>query len=423
MASWRPPGDTRGASAGCAEVIAHARGHVARCCAGHRRSVARAHVATTTAGYLMTVSFGALRCGRPGAASRRRGARRRRRRGARAARGRVVVAEDHALPGFARIDAEHRVDRNLELPRHPPKRVSKVDRLVAELERAGRRVRHVQHDLAVLHVLLRNLDAVAACVDDEMRREAVVDHPLVHRPEQIRALLGLRRGRQLLAYLLLELGEARLERGSREHLVHVALDRPRWSRGSLMLNNGNRQRIGAIVQSTSENSSLKKNFFAEKISTLDRMLSSSAFTARPGGLRSTPVPISSASEYQSFSIRYSASRNCARVTGSTGISGGCGKRSSRYSMITRESYSTRSRSTSVGTLLYGFRSSRSSGSLPSSHVDDIDADALLGEHEPRPMAPRVGRLRKQRHHRATVGNDGHKTLSPWRRARPVELED
>src|SRR5690606_16685180 len=65
-------------------------------------------------------------------------------------------------------------------------------------------------------------------------------------------------------------------------------------------------------------------------------------------------------------MRNSASLKCARVTGSTGISGGCGNRSSRYSMITRESYRTRSRSTSVGTLLYGFRSRRSSGRLPSS---------------------------------------------------------
>src|SRR5882672_9595834 len=65
-------------------------------------------------------------------------------------------------------------------------------------------------------------------------------------------------------------------------------------------------------------------------------------------------------------MRYSASRNCARVTGSTGIRGGCGKRSSRYSMMTRESYSTRSRSTRVGTLWYGLRSSRSSGNLPGS---------------------------------------------------------
>jgi hypothetical protein len=70
-----------------------------------------------------------------------------------------------------------------------------------------------------------------------------------------------------------------------------------------MLKSGKRHKIGAIVQSTSENSSLKKNFFAAKISTLERMLSSSDFTARDAGLRSPPEPISPASEYQSFSMR------------------------------------------------------------------------------------------------------------------------
>ena len=71
---------------------------------------------------------------------------------------------------------------------------------------------------------------------------------------------------------------------------------------------------------------------------------------------------SSAIEYQSVSMRNNASLNCARITGSTGINGGCGKRSSKYSMITRESYRVRSRSTKVGTVWYGFRSIRSSGS-------------------------------------------------------------
>ena len=41
----------------------------------------------------------------------------------------------------------------------------------------------------------------------------------------------------------------------------------------------------------------------------------------------------------------------SKLVGRTVTNGGCGKRSSRYSMMTRESYSTRSRSTSVGTLL------------------------------------------------------------------------
>ena len=84
-------------------------------------------------------------------------------------------------------------ERNLKLLRHPAEARLEADRFIAELERARSRVRDVEHDLAVLHVLLRDFDAVAAGVDDEMRGEAVVDHPFVHRPDQIRALLGLRR--------------------------------------------------------------------------------------------------------------------------------------------------------------------------------------------------------------------------------------
>ncbi len=67
--------------------------------------------------------------------------------------------------------------------------------------------------------------------------------------------------------------------------------------------------------------------------------------------------------YQSFSIWNNAKRDFDLETGSTGISGGCGNLSSKYSIITRESYNTKSRSTSVGTELYGFSSERSSGLL------------------------------------------------------------
>ena len=54
MASWRPPGDTRGASSAAREVIALPRG---------LKGVATLPRATAakSAGYLMTVSFGALR--------------------------------------------------------------------------------------------------------------------------------------------------------------------------------------------------------------------------------------------------------------------------------------------------------------------------------------------------------------------------
>src|SRR5690606_21594595 len=40
-------------------------------------------------------------------------------------------------------------------------------------------------------------------------------------------------------------------------------------------------------------------------------------------------------------------------------------------------------------------------------VDDVDVDALLGEDQPRAMTPRVGRPRKERHDRSTVGDYRH----------------
>src|SRR5690606_37260074 len=40
-------------------------------------------------------------------------------------------------------------------------------------------------------------------------------------------------------------------------------------------------------------------------------------------------------------------------------------------------------------------------------VDDVDVDALLGQHEASAMTPRVGRPREERHDRATVGDYRH----------------
>ena len=61
---------------------------------------------------------------------------------------------------------------------------------------------------------------------------------------------------------------------------------------------------------------------------------SSLHTGQRWGGRFLPDSRSVISEYQSFLIRYKARRLRARDTGSTGIRGGCGKRSSRYSVIT-----------------------------------------------------------------------------------------
>ena len=59
----------------------------------------------------------------------------------------------------------------------------------------------------------------------------------------------------------------------------------------------------------------------------------------------------------------SISRARARITGSAGISCGCGKRSSMYSLMMFDSYRIRSRSTSTGRRLYGFITAMSSGLL------------------------------------------------------------
>ena len=87
----------------------------------------------------------------------------------------------------------------------PPARLERTtNSLPRERVRRSRGWLTFEHDLAVLDVRLGNADARRACASTtRVRREAVIDHPLVHRPQQIRPLLCLER--RLLAYLLLEL--------------------------------------------------------------------------------------------------------------------------------------------------------------------------------------------------------------------------
>src|ERR1700748_3675932 len=66
-------------------------------------------------------------------------------------------------------------------------------------------------------------------------------------------------------------------------------------------------------------------------------------------------------ENSSFSKLNRNRRTRARATGSPGISCGCGKRSSMYSLMMCDSYRMRSRSTRIGTSLYGFINAMSSG--------------------------------------------------------------
>ena len=98
----------------------------------------------------------------------------------------VVVGENHALPGFARVDREHGVNRHAH--RHADAAEASTERhlLVAEAQVRRGAPAHVQHDLAVLHVRSRHLDVAGIGVDDEMRRAEAVRDPLMDGPQQVR---------------------------------------------------------------------------------------------------------------------------------------------------------------------------------------------------------------------------------------------
>jgi hypothetical protein len=92
-----------------------------------------------------------------------------------------------------------------------------------------------------------------------------------------------------------------------------------------------------MQQSTRVNSSLMKNGFSAKIGAMARMPSRSSLVERLTTLSLREFWIDSMSVHQSCSMRCMNRRLSARATGYTGSSGGCGKRSSRYSIITRVS--------------------------------------------------------------------------------------
>ena len=100
----------------------------------------------------------------------------------------------------------------------------------------------------------------------------------------------------------------------------------------------------------------------------------------------------------SFSKRCRNSRARARITGSAGISCGCGKRSSMYSLMMFDSCSTRSRSTSTGTWLYGFITARSSGLWSRSTSMIWKSMPFLVQHDAAALAERVGRAGIKGHH-------------------------
>src|SRR5690606_11063100 len=199
-------------------------------------------------------------------------------------RRRLLVREDHAVPVLARVDPEHGVDGHLDAMRDAGETRLERHDLVAEHEAARRGGADVQNELAIDGVTRRCDQPLVRRVDDDVGRHVIVQYPLVHRTEQIRALLRHRRYWRISCSISVRLAwnDGRENTSSMYRWIGFACG-GRW-----MPNNGRRHRIGAIVQSTSENSSLRKYRFAAKISTLDRMLSSSALIARATGLRSLP---------------------------------------------------------------------------------------------------------------------------------------
>src|SRR5690606_24130339 len=108
----------------------------------------------------------------------------------RSGRRRLLVREDHPVAVLAGVDPEHGVDRHLDALGYAGESGLEGHSLVAEHEGAGRDRTDVQDELAVDGMARRRDEPRMRRVDDDMGRHVVVQYPLVHRTEQIRALLG-----------------------------------------------------------------------------------------------------------------------------------------------------------------------------------------------------------------------------------------
>src|SRR5690606_989394 len=159
----------------------------------------------------------------------------------------------------------------------------------------------IQHNLAVVHKLLRHLHALQAGIDQQVRRTLVIQNPLMQRPHQIRTTGGH--------------GTAHQSRISRSRSDRLAWKASRSNRrsiycskglhcfsGSSMPTTGKRHRIGAMQQSTIENSSFMKYGISTKIGVMAIRLSVSSLRAASASLP-LPVRMVRIRSPQSFSTR------------------------------------------------------------------------------------------------------------------------
>ena len=101
-------------------------------------------------------------------------------------RGIRVVREDHALPRLARIYPEDGAHGRPHVKRYASETGAKTHGIVGQLEIVRGRLTDVKNDFAVLDMFLRHSDAVKRRIDNDMRRMAIVGHPLVHGANQVR---------------------------------------------------------------------------------------------------------------------------------------------------------------------------------------------------------------------------------------------
>src|SRR5882672_2998484 len=195
--------------------------------------------------------------------------------------------ERQAMPVFLGEDSCHRGDRHRDLARSTAETRRELDPVVADLQIAGGVGTYVEHDFAVLDVLRRYLGGLVH-LHRNVRSQPIVAAPLVDRADQV---------------------------GGGRGFLHLR-----------------------ITFSEAVSASMKAG----------RLNSRSAYFIRGAACFWVPPSIASMLENSSFSKRNRNSRARARITGSAGISCGCGKRSSMYSLMMFDSYRTRSRSTSTG---------------------------------------------------------------------------
>src|SRR5579883_520154 len=245
-------------------------------------------------GLLDHLQLGSLGRSAPGSA--RTGPRRGRRRRVGGIRVRIALGKDHSLSGLARVDAEHGAHRNRHELRDTAEARLEGHDVVAELQSVRRIEADVEHDLAVLDVLARHLHAVRGGVDDDVRRLTAVGDPFVQGAQQIRP--------SRLQWRISRSGGVSDRRNAGRAKMAFMYFTIGWAcAGSSMPKCPRRQRIGAMLASTSENSSLRKNGFALNTSALAQIASHSTLRLWAAVLLVGSASMSRASPYQSRSMR------------------------------------------------------------------------------------------------------------------------